>query len=112
MPELLYGIAPSAQGPWLLRRMASATILNWLFAQERVRGGHGPPPSGATPASVRVLERLRMLDATSSDENSHGVDSLVYRITRWDMDCWLEPPNQRMQSGEDALAAAAQRPRR
>ena len=77
-PELLYGLAPSAQGHGYATE-ASATILNWLFAQERFAGAWAATVR-SNPASVRVLERLRMRCVGS--EELDGVNSLVYRITK------------------------------
>lgn len=77
-PELLYGLAPSAQGHGYATE-ASATILKWLFAQERFAGAWAATVR-SNPASVRVLERLRMRCVGSVELD--GVDSLVYRITK------------------------------
>jgi len=77
-PELLYGLAPSAQGRGYATE-ASAAILDWLFAQERFSAAWAAT-TRSNGASVRVLERLRM-HCTGSEELD-GVHSLVYRITK------------------------------
>jgi len=81
-PELLYGLAPESRGLGYATE-ASATVLDWLFAVDRHAGAWAATHRG-NPASIRVLERLRMRCVGS--ERLDGVDSLLYRITRQE---WL-----------------------
>ena len=77
-PELLYGLAPSAQGRGYATE-ASATVLDWLFSQERFVGAWAATTQ-SNSASVRVLERLRM--RYTGSEKLDGVHSLIYRIAK------------------------------